>query len=66
MRWLQVVGSLKSQVSFAKESYKRDDILQKRPMNLRSLLIVATLYGVATSSRLLEITGLFFRILCLL
>jgi len=25
------------QVSFAKESYKRDDILQKRPMILRSV-----------------------------
>jgi len=66
MRWLQVVGSLKSQVSFAKESYKRDDILQKRPMNLRSLLIVATLYGVATSSRLLEMIGLVCRISSLL
>jgi len=29
-------------VSFAKEAYKRDDILQKRPIILRSLLIVAT------------------------
>ena len=29
-------------VSFAKESYKRDYILQKRPVVLRSLLIVAT------------------------
>ena len=34
----------KRQVSFAKEPYKRDDILQKRPMILRSLLIVATPY----------------------
>ena len=40
--WLRLVGSLKSQVSFAKEPYKRDDILQKRPKILRSLLIVAT------------------------
>jgi len=31
-------------VSFAKEPYKRDDILQKRTINLRSLLIVATPY----------------------
>ena len=31
-----------SQVSFAKEPYKRDNILQKRPIILRSLLIVAT------------------------
>jgi len=42
MGWLRFVGSLKFQVSFAKESYKRDDILQKRPIILRSLLIAAT------------------------
>jgi len=40
--WLRLVGSLKLLVSFAKEPYKRDDILQKRPIILRSLLIVAT------------------------
>ena len=40
--WLRQVGSLKLQVSFAKEPYKRDDILQKRSIFLRSLLIVAT------------------------
>jgi len=34
----------KLQVSFAKEPDKRDDILQKRPVILRSLLIVATPY----------------------
>ena len=44
MRWLRLVGSLKFQVSFAKEPYKRDDILQKRPIILKSLLIVATLF----------------------
>jgi len=38
------VGSLKLQVSFAKEPYKRDDIMQNRPVILRSLLIVATPY----------------------
>ena len=37
-----VVDSFKSQISFAKEPYKIDDILQKRPIILRSLLIVAT------------------------
>ena len=42
--WLWLVGSLKLQVSFAKEPYKRDDILQKRPIILRSLLVVATPY----------------------
>ena len=30
--WLWFVGSIKLQVSFAKEPYKRDDILQKRPI----------------------------------
>ena len=44
MGWLRLVGSLKSYVSFAKEPYKRDDTLQKRPIILRSLLTVATPY----------------------
>ena len=44
MGWLRLVGALKVQVSFAKEPYKRDDILQKRPIILRRLLIVATPY----------------------
>jgi len=34
MGWLRLVGSLKLQVCFAKEPYKRDDILQKRPANI--------------------------------
>ena len=51
--WLQFVGSLKFQVSLAKESYERDYILQNRPIILRSLLIVATLYifNVVTGQR---------------
>jgi len=32
MGWLRLVGSFKLQVSFAKEPYKRDNILQKRPI----------------------------------
>ena len=44
MGWLRVVGSLKLQVSFAKEPCKRDYILQKKPITLRSLQIVATPY----------------------
>jgi len=44
MGWLQLVGSIKLQVSFAKEPYKRDDILQKRPVILSILLTVATPY----------------------
>ena len=71
---LQVVGCLKFQVSCAKEPYKRDCILQKRPMILRSLPIVATPYiydcdtcccGVATISRLLKIMSLLCRIMSL-
>ena len=46
MGWLRSVGSLEWQVSFAKEPYKIDDILQKRPVIWRSLLIVATPYHV--------------------
>jgi len=42
--WLRLVSSLKLQDSVAKEPYKRDNILQKRPIILRSLLIVATPY----------------------
>jgi len=42
--WLRLGDSFKLLVSFAKEPYTRDDILQKRPMMLRSLLIVATPY----------------------
>ena len=44
MRWLRLVGSLESWVSFAKEPYKRDDILQKRHIVWKSLLIAATPY----------------------
>ena len=42
MGWLRLIGSLKLKVSFAKEPYKIDYILHKRPIILRSLLIVAT------------------------
>jgi len=48
MGWLRLVGALKVQVSFAKEPYKRDDILQKRPIILRRILIVATPYSCGT------------------
>jgi len=44
MGWLRSVGSFKLQVSCAKEPYKRDDILKKRPIILRSLQTVATPY----------------------
>jgi len=44
MEWLRLVGSEKLYVSFAKEPYKRDDILQKRPVITSILLTVATPY----------------------
>jgi len=44
MGWLWLVGSIKLPVSFAKETYKRDAILQKRPIILLILLTVATPY----------------------
>ena len=43
----RLVGSIQLQVSFAKEPYKTDDILQTRPIILRSLLIVATAYRIS-------------------
>ena len=42
MRWLQLVGYLKLYVSFAEYSLLYTALLQKRPIILRSLLIVAT------------------------
>jgi len=42
MGWLRLVGSLKLQVSFAKEPYKRDDILQKRPIILCMHMLMHT------------------------
>ena len=50
MGCLRLKGSLKLQVSFVKEPYKRDDILPKRPMILRSLLIVGTPQHAAAAS----------------
>ena len=44
MGWLWFVGSIKLQVSFAEESYKRDAILQKRRIIESSLLTEATSY----------------------
>jgi hypothetical protein len=32
MGWLRLAGSIKLWVSFAKEPYKRDDIVQERPV----------------------------------
>jgi len=42
MGWLRLVGSLKLWVTFAKEPYKRDYILQKRPMIYFSIYVCDT------------------------
>jgi len=44
MGWLQLVGSLKLDVSFVEYRLFYRVLLQKRPILLRSLLIVATPY----------------------
>ena len=49
MGWLRLVGFLKIYVSFTKEPYKRDYILQKRPVILRSLIVIATPYDTKSS-----------------
>jgi len=46
MGWLRLVGSFKLQVSFAEYRLFGWVLLQKRPMILRSLLVVATPYQV--------------------
>jgi len=51
MGCLQSVGSIKLQVSFGKEPYKRDNILHKRPKILSILLTVATSYFLRKSVR---------------
>ena len=67
MGWLRLVGSLKFQISFAKEPCKRDDILQKKPMILRSLLIVATPYThtfIQTNTRINRYTQCVLKCVC--
>ena len=44
MGWLRLVGSIKSQVSFAEYSLFYRALLQKKPIISRSLLIIATPY----------------------
>jgi len=46
MGWLRLVGSLKLQVAFAENRLFYRAPLQKRPIILRSLPIVATPYGI--------------------
>ena len=60
--WLRSVGSIKLQVSFAKEPYKRANILQKRPIILSILLTVATPYQVSSVEILGSSADLFSSI----
>ena len=46
MGWLRLVGSLRLEVSFAEYSLFYRALLQKRPIILRSLRIVATPYDL--------------------
>jgi len=52
MGWLRWIGSvkLKLQVSFAKEPYKRDDILQRRHVILSIIMTLATPYAWCMSA----------------
>ena len=62
MGCLKLVGSLKLQVSFVKEPYKRDDFLQKRLIILRSLPIEASPCPIFTCT----FTCIFtYRITCI-
>jgi len=51
MGWLWLVGSWKLQVTFAEYRFLYRALLQKRPIILRSLLIVATPYPESTQAR---------------
>jgi len=51
MGWLRLVGFLKLQVSFAKYRLFYRALLQKRPVILRGLLIIATPYACLASIR---------------
>jgi len=55
MGWFWSVGSIKWEVSFAKEPYKRDNILQKRPRILLILLTVASPYECDSHMRVTAI-----------
>jgi len=50
MGWLRLVGSLKLEVSFAENRLFHRAFLQKRPIILRSLLLVATPYVLYEST----------------
>jgi len=56
MGWLQLVGFLKWQVSSAEHRFFYRALLQKRPIILRSLLIAATLYEVATTPEVCRVS----------
>ena len=50
MEWLWSVGSIKLQVSYAKEPYRRDNILHKTPIILLILGAIASEYPIRTIS----------------
>ena len=67
MGWLRLAGSLKSYVSFAKETYKRDYILQqsphfKEPTNRRHLISLCVIAADALEERGLIAQSLLGRV----
>ena len=50
MGWLRLVGCLKLYISFAEHRHFYRALLQKRPIILRSLLVVATPYSYSCAS----------------
>jgi len=54
MGWLRLLGSFKLQVSFVEYSLFYKALLQKRPVILRSLLIVAIPYDICTRRAMLR------------
>ena len=57
MGWLQLVGSIQLEVSFAKEPYKRDDILKKKPIIESILLTVANIIHTHANMWMMYIRG---------
>ena len=58
MGWLRLVASLKLQISFAEYRLFYRALLQKRPIILRSLLIVAPSYHVLSRRCRMSLTAL--------
>jgi len=63
MEWLRLVGSIKLKVSFSKEPYKRDNILQKRPIIVSILLTVANPIMASSRYRFLQSVAVYYSVM---